>query len=238
MSRGAPTAELHKEIEKAGREMREWLAGGLGAGSTQEWLRRFHNAVAAADMGRELDYWYNSARKQVVEVFGGIDAALGRSVDRLWGEVADTLRVELSDALVVAGPDHRATLLAFADTARRGGARALGEATDRLLNLPTDYSSTFLRVGRPVIREIGWGLEEPGSELGAKIAGGVAGAATDEDAAPAAAYQHAAGGNVAADRGAARGLRVGGAGGHRGICARLEMACPAHQHHQTSHQRA
>lgn len=74
---GAPIAELHQEIEKAGREMREWLAGGLGAGSTQEWLRKFNNAVEAADMGRELDHRYNSARKQVVEVFGGIDASFG-----------------------------------------------------------------------------------------------------------------------------------------------------------------
>jgi hypothetical protein len=186
---GAAIVELHQEIKKAGGEMRQWLADGLGAGSTQEWLRRFNNAVEASDMGRELDHRYNGARKQAVEVFGGIDASLDRSVDRLWGEVADALRLRLTDALVPTGPDHRAVLSAFADTARRGGARTLNEATGRLLDLPTDYGSIFLRVGRPVIRKVKWDSQEQESQLGPKIAaaavGGLTGAAVSGAVGPA-----------------------------------------------------
>ena len=167
---GEPIAELHDEIEKAGREMQDWLAGGLGGGSRQEWLRTFRNAEAAHGHGRELDQRYNGARKHVVAVFGGIDASLARSVERLWGEVADALRTKLTDAIVPAEPDNHAILSAFMDTARRGGARTLGEATHRLLDLPTDYGSIFLRVGRPIIRKIDWDREEGSSQLGSTVA--------------------------------------------------------------------
>ena len=67
-------------------------------------------------------------------MFGGIDAALAQSVDRLWGEVANALRVRLTDAIVPTGSDHRAILFAFADRARQSGARTLNAATDRLLD--------------------------------------------------------------------------------------------------------
>ena len=40
----SPIAELHEEIEKAGREMRDWLTGGLGMGSKQKWLETFRAA--------------------------------------------------------------------------------------------------------------------------------------------------------------------------------------------------
>ena len=84
----------------------------------------------------------------MVTVFGGIDASLARSVNRLWGEVADALRVKLTEGIVPAGPDNKAILSTFGETARRSGARAVAEATDRLLALPTDYGSIFL-AGRP-----------------------------------------------------------------------------------------
>lgn len=157
---GAPVAELHLEIEKAARQMREWMAAGLGAGSTKEWLRKFRAAESAEVPGRELDNQYNGARKRLVAVFGGIDASLDRSVDRLWGEIADALRSQLTAAVVSAGPDNQAILTAFAATARRDGAKTLADATDRLLNLPTDYGSIFLRVGRPVIRKVKWSHQE------------------------------------------------------------------------------
>lgn len=157
---GAPVAELHLEIQKAARQMREWTAAGLGAGSTKEWLRKFRAAESAEVPGRELDNQYNGARKRLVAVFGGIDASLDRSVDRLWGEIADALRSQLTAAVVPAGPDNHAILTAFAATARRDGAKTLADATDRLLNLPTDYGSIFLRVGRPVIRKVKWNRQE------------------------------------------------------------------------------
>ncbi len=174
---GAPIAELHEEIEKAGGEMQEWLTGGLGMGSKQKWLETFRAAESAHGHGRELDQRYNGARKQVVAVFGGIDASLERSVDRLWGEVAGALRAKLTEAIVPVGRDNQAILSAFADTARQSGARTVSDATRRLLELPTDYGSIFLRVGRPVIRQIEWDRKEPGSQLGQQVAAAAAGGA-------------------------------------------------------------
>jgi hypothetical protein len=139
-------------------------------GSTQEWLRRFGNAVAASDIERELDYECNSARQRMVAAFGGIDASIDLLVDRLWGEVADALHAKLTAAIVPAGPDNRTTLTAFADTARRAGARRLAEATERLLHLPTDYGSIFVRVGRPLIGRIAWYSAEPEPGPGAQLA--------------------------------------------------------------------
>ena len=220
---GAPIAELHEGIEKAGREMRKWLADGLGAGSAQAWLHKFRRAESAGDMGRELDHRYNSARKQVVAVFGGIDSYLDRSVDRLWGQVADALRLRLTEAIVPTGLENRDILAAFAATARQDGASTLGQATDKLLNLPTDYGSIFLRVGLPVVRRVKWDLRESGPLLGTTIAGGTMGgvkrgsgtteanpapgAVAGEHAGPAAPDQNAAG-DATADSVATSGPRA------------------------------
>jgi Domain of unknown function (DUF4062) len=154
---GAPSAELHQGIDQAAEDMRRWLAGGLGAGSTHEWLRQFENAVSA-DLGRELDHQYNSVRRQLGTAFRGIDASMQQMVDRLWGEVAAVLRGRLTEAIVPEGVDSRAALAAFADAALQVRATALTEATERLLALPNDYGSLFLRVGRPLIRKIAWDL--------------------------------------------------------------------------------
>jgi len=162
---GAPIAELDQEIERAGREMREWLDGGLGAGSRQEWMRTFRAAEEASGLGAELDERYNRARNQVVLVFGRIDSALARSVERLWGDVADALRRKLTEAVVPAGTDNHAILSTFADNAGRCEARAISDAANRLLNLPSDYGSIFLRAGRPLIGKILWSSTESGPEL-------------------------------------------------------------------------
>ena len=77
----------------------------MGAGSRQEWLNRFRDAEALGSYGQELDHQHNRTRKHVVAVFGGIDASLARSVERFWGEVADALRVKLTEAIVPTGPE-------------------------------------------------------------------------------------------------------------------------------------
>jgi hypothetical protein len=204
---GVPIAELHQEIEKAGGEMRRWLANGLGAGSMEEWLRQFNDAVPAFGMGRELDIQYNNARRQMTAAFRRIDAFMGRLVDLLWGEVADALRAKLTEAIVPTGPDNSTNLTAFADLARQVGARTLTEATERLLHLPTDYGSMFLRVGRPLIGQITWDREEPESEP-RKIASGLADAVPHDGAAPT-MHPNAAGANVAANSTSTGGPRIG-----------------------------
>jgi energy-coupling factor transporter ATP-binding protein EcfA2 len=222
---GVPIAELHLEIQKAAREMREWTSAGLGAGSSKEWLRRFRAAESAQVHGRELDNQYNGARRQLVAVFGGIDASLDRSVERLWGEVAGALRVQLTADVVPAGTDNRAALTAFAAIARRDGAKTLADATGRLLNLPTDYGSIFLRVGRPVIRKVQWDPQGPAAGLGlgpavaAGVVGGVTGAAVSAVAGPVVgvAAGHLIGGAAsgAAAAGTREGLRRGAGLGPR-----------------------
>ena len=151
-----PIAELSKQIEEAGREVRQWLATGLGEGSRQEWIEAFQDAIAAKGMGDELDRQYNGARERVVGVFAEIDASFDLAIDRLYGEVAAALRRKLTDKIVPAAPDNAAVLSEFAAITRSDGARSLTGATERLLTLRADYGSIFLRVGRPVIRKIEW----------------------------------------------------------------------------------
>jgi hypothetical protein len=110
---GASIPEVSEEIEKAGREMREWLAAGLGEESRQEWIRRVEAAAPAGGQGHELDRRYGSARRQAITVFARVDLALARAVDRLLGEMADALRRKLTEAVVPAGTDNYAILSEF-----------------------------------------------------------------------------------------------------------------------------
>ena len=176
---GAPIFELHEEIGKAAADMRQWVADGMGAGSTEEWARKYQIADATGRRGQELDNRFNSARQQLVTEFITIDASLQRSVDRLWGQVADALRSWLTEAIVPAGQDCQAALTAFAETARGRGARRIADATERLLSLPTECGSIFLRIGRPVIRRVEFRSGANGGRsqqsLGAAVIGGVVG---------------------------------------------------------------
>jgi hypothetical protein len=151
-----PIAELHQQIAEAGREVRQWLAAGLGAGSRENWIVAFQKAMAASSMGEELDRQYNGARKKVVEVFDKIDASLALAIERLYGEVAAALRGTLTGKLVPSGADHGAALSRFLAIAQGHKAGMLASATKRLLSLGDDYGSIFLRVGRPVVRRIEW----------------------------------------------------------------------------------
>ena len=153
---GEPIAELRQQIEKAEREVRQWLASGLGTGSRDNWIHEFQKAMAVSGMGDELDRQYNGAREKVVEVFAKIDASLELAIDRLHGELAAALRHTLTAKLVPAGPDNSAALGEFVAIAQRHRAVKLADATERLLALRVDYGNIFLRVGRPVVRRIRW----------------------------------------------------------------------------------
>jgi hypothetical protein len=177
---GQPIAELHHEVEKAGREIRDWIDDGLGAGSAEAWLHQFRGADAALQRGSELDRQYNAARKKVLATFGGIDASLGRAVERLWGKVSTALREKLTEEIVpdsVTSSEHGAALRAFAERARRDDARTLAGAADGLLKLQTEYGSILLRVGRPVIRKIDWTDDGQQASLTTAVAAGLAGGA-------------------------------------------------------------
>jgi hypothetical protein len=184
---GKLIAELHQDIETSGQEMDGWLASGLGRRSRDAWLTSFREAEAVHGWGREAEERYNGAREQVVEVFEGIDASLGRAVQRLWAEVATALRTELTEAVVPAGTDSEAVLSAFKDLAEEAGATTVADATQRLLRLRMDYGSIFLRVGRPIIRQVEWDPSKPESQLSstmAAAAGAAAGAAVTGAASP------------------------------------------------------
>lgn len=153
---GAPITELHQEIERAGRAVRQWQASGLGYRSTEDWLDTFEKAIVGGAVGHELDRRFNEARKKAVEEFSRIDTSLKLAIERLWGEVGTTLRNRLTDKIVPPGPNSAAALSEFADLAEMGGAKTVSDATKRLLALQADYGSIFLRVGRPVVRRIKW----------------------------------------------------------------------------------
>jgi hypothetical protein len=155
----APIEGLAEEISDAGQAVRQWLADGLGAKSTEEWLSGFENAIIGRGLGHALDQRYNGARREVVEHFSRIDASLHAAIEKLWGEVAAALRKELTDAIIPQAADGAADLDQFAevaDAAEGHGAPNLSEATRELRALQRDYGSIFLRVGRPIVRRIWW----------------------------------------------------------------------------------
>lgn len=173
---GQPIAELDHEIASAVQDIHQWVGEGLGEGSPDLWLQKFDEAAAGREIGRELDRQYNSARSQVSQVFGRIDESLASSVVVLWGEIADAMREKLTDHVMPAGPDPRADLTEFAALADGRRLKRLAEATDRLLALPTEYGNIFLRVGRPVVRQISWYQgAAAGAAIGAAAAAGAVG---------------------------------------------------------------
>ncbi|HSV67120.1 MAG TPA: hypothetical protein VLJ59_14570 [Mycobacteriales bacterium] len=176
---GEPIEALRAEIDRAVGEIERWQRDGYGAGSTAEWTRDFYEAMSARETGTQLDHEYNMVRLKVSEVFGEIDASLARSVDLLWGEVAAVLRAKLTDKIVPA-MEPRAALTQFAALARQHRLKTLYDATTRLLELPTDYGSIFLRVGRPIVRKIDWERAgpPPGNHaltIGSAVIGGMVG---------------------------------------------------------------
>ena len=153
---GEPIAELQKQIELAGQDIRQWLTAGLSKGDRDKWVEAVGKAISGKGMGGELDRQYNGARERVVRVFNKIDASLDQAVARLYGEVAEALRGKLTSKIVPDETEHAAALRGFAAITEADGARTLTDATMRLLALRVDYGSIFLRVGRPVIRKIEW----------------------------------------------------------------------------------
>ncbi len=116
------------------------------------------------------------------------------------------MRSQLTEAIVPGGQDYHAILTAFAEIARGRGARRIADATERLLSLPTEYGSIFLRIGRPLIRRVEFRPDADGGQsqqsFGATVLGGVvgsaAGAATSAVVGPAlgVAAGHVVGGAV------------------------------------------
>jgi energy-coupling factor transporter ATP-binding protein EcfA2 len=172
---GQPIAELHQQIGTAGREIKAYLANSLDSGSKEKWIDSMQDAIAGGNMGGELDRRFNRSREFVVKVFGEIDASLDRAVERLHGEVAAALRRKLTQKIVPEGPDNSVVLADFAASAETD-AVTLSEATRRLLELRADYGSIFLRVGRPVVRKIGWYRDQSQPTAG-PVAGAVGQAA-------------------------------------------------------------
>jgi hypothetical protein len=166
---GQPIAELHKEIEAAGRKIREWLGSSLGSGSKEKWIDSFQDAIAGKNMGDELDRQYNSSREFVVQVFGEIDVSLELAIERLHEKVAGALRSKLTEKVVPAGADNGVVLRDFAASIEPD-ARTLSSATRRLLALRADYGSIFLRVGRPVVRRIDWYRDRPQAATAGQLA--------------------------------------------------------------------
>jgi hypothetical protein len=176
---GQPIEELDQEIASAVADIHQWVSEGLGEGSADQWLQKFDEAAAGREIGRELDRQYNSARSQVSQVFGRIDESLASSVVVLWQEIADAMREKLTEHVIPAGPDSRAVLAEFEALADGRRLKRLAEATGRLLALQTEYGNIFLRVGRPVVRDISWYQGTgtgAGSAIGAAAAVGAVGA--------------------------------------------------------------
>ena len=168
---GALLPEFERDIERAVNGIREWVAHGLGCGSTEEWMLAFHEAESAHETGRELDRCISHARRTLAHEFRKIDQSLFSAIDRLWLRVAGVLRTRLTEVVVPAGTNGRVALDGLAERSQDVQARTLAGATYRLLGLPIDYGSIFTRIGSPVVRKIGWFPDVPESGDSVAIGG-------------------------------------------------------------------
>lgn len=177
---GERVPEVDDGITHAVDELTSWAAAGFGAGNQEKWLVEVEPAMVA-DPGETRDDAYSTARHRLRTVFGQIDSSLASAVTRVHQSIADVLRGKLTDRMVPAGGNPLGALL---ETARQRRLDTIGEAIEDLLQFGAGYGSVFLRVGRPIVRQI---YPMPGNSAAAAHGteagntSGTAGTAADTD---------------------------------------------------------
>ncbi|MEV6635089.1 hypothetical protein AB0M54_30500 [Actinoplanes sp. NPDC051470] len=149
---GTADGSLTEAIGTAVGEARAWVRDGLGYGDRAAWLEEVRGQFVHGELETKQDEYYR-AKTEITTIFGRIDPSLDEAVQRLWDEVAGTLRARLTAEVVPQGPNALAELLATAESRR---ARILAGALTSLCDLKEDYGSVVLRVTQPIIRGIHW----------------------------------------------------------------------------------
>jgi hypothetical protein len=145
-----PVPELSQGITRAKEMLTKWAGTGFGMGSQKEWLAVIEPAMVA-DPGETRDDQCSLARQKIREEFSQIDSSLDSAVGRLHLAVAEALRDQFDARLVPAGDQALSALL---ETARQRQLETLTSALDDLVQFRTNYGNVFLRVGRPIVRQI------------------------------------------------------------------------------------
>ncbi|MBH0776582.1 dynamin family protein [Nocardia bovistercoris] len=151
VQRGEPDPVMRAAIADGVRQVKEWLPG---------WLAN------EAARGKEVDPLsnperdYRTARHRISEAFHPVGASLRLSTAPLYRDIAARLRTHLSEHLV-GDPDTPDTLANLERVAADNGAPKLAAALAELRTLDTGYGNVVLRVGRPIIRGIGFDAESP-----------------------------------------------------------------------------
>jgi hypothetical protein len=150
---GAPDATLTRGIDAAVREANQWVDNGFGTGSEEAWFAHIEGPWVVGYREATQTEYYN-AKTKITQCFANVDDSLEEAIHEVWNQVAATLRLHLTSALVPAAPTGLEALIQLRDTADRSSAPLIHEALDQLLRLGSEYGSLVRRVTGPIIREL------------------------------------------------------------------------------------
>ena len=146
---GEVVQELDEGITRARQELLAWADSGFGQGDLRQWLAVIEPSMVA-DPGETRDDQAALARQKIREEFSRVDGSIATAVGRLHQAVAALLRQHLGETLVPQGEQPLSALLQRAQQQRL---ETLRSALEELIRFRT-YGNIFLRVGRPVVRQI------------------------------------------------------------------------------------
>jgi hypothetical protein len=142
--------EFDAGISRAKHELMAWAEAGFGMGGREQWLAVAGRAMVA-DPGETRDDQCSVVRQKIRQEFSQVDGSLASAVGRLQQTAADILRDHLGARLVPPGDQ---ALKALLESARRQHLATLRSTLEELVEFRTSYGNVFLRVGRPVVRQI------------------------------------------------------------------------------------
>jgi hypothetical protein len=147
---GELVPEFDAGISRAKHELMAWAEAGFGLGGREQWLAVAERAMVA-DPGETRDDQCSLVRQKIRQEFSQVDGSLASAVVRLQLMTADILRYYLGARLMPAGDQ---ALKALLENARRQHLATLRSTLEELVEFRTSYGNLFLRVGRPVVRQI------------------------------------------------------------------------------------
>ncbi len=140
---------IDEGITHAKQRLLAWADAGFGYGDPRQWLAVIEPSMVA-DPGETRDDQFTMARQKIREEFSRVDGSIATAVGRLQHAVAGLLRRHLGGTLV---PGAEEPLRALVQRAQQQRLETLRSAIQDLVEFRT-YGNIFLRVGRPIVREI------------------------------------------------------------------------------------
>jgi hypothetical protein len=145
-----PDPELTKTATAVAQNVGDWIDSRLGRPADGQW-DEVRDALMV-ELGTIVDTEYARVREKFITEYRRIDGSTERAIARLHDDVADVLRISLTDTLVPGEPaalDHLRR-----EATRLQAATLAGELTFVLDGLSRSYGSILLRVIGPIIQQI------------------------------------------------------------------------------------